>query len=241
MPLWVNAQQRPGPPGPPRQDQQKEEMEKPEEDEMPSDSTKTDMEESTVEKDTVPPITFCMEVWVDYGKLLTLPLSFETKYEAGINFLYKEKYALVLEGGMGDNDPNTYENMDDYNVKGWYARAGLDYVFPINPSNNMYFGVRYGIAQYSDEGSYKIESEFWQSYDNDFDRSDLTASWGEILMGSETMLSDQFMLGFKFRLRVMIDYDEQSPVDVYSIPGYGRTFDRSIPAFNLYLKYRLAF
>jgi hypothetical protein len=213
-------------------------------DTLNTDNGAQTMPDSAVEAntDTIPPVALALEAWVDYGKLLMLISPTEMKFEGGINLLFKEKLALALEVGMANNTPNTYKNAEGYTVEGQYFRAGLDYVFPVKkPVDFMYIGVRYGMAQFSDRGIFEIGSEFWNNFRNEFDRTGLSATWGEALLGSEGMMFDNFFMGFRLRLRVMIEYTEQEPVDVYSIPGYGRTFDKSIPAFNLYVKYRIPF
>ena len=69
-----------------------------------------------------------MELALDYGKLLTLWTSFESKYEAGINLRFYERIVLAGEFGYAELNPlKAYDNALYYTVKGSYARAGLDY------------------------------------------------------------------------------------------------------------------
>ncbi|MEQ8881651.1 MAG: hypothetical protein RLQ12_18545, partial [Cyclobacteriaceae bacterium] len=48
--------------------------------------------------------------------------------------------------------------------------------------------------------------------------------------------NDIFAIGFNIRMRFLVTYDKDSPIDVYSIPGYGKTIDKSTPAVNLFVK-----
>jgi len=51
--------------------------------------------------------------------------------------------------------------------------------------------------------------------------------------------ASKFLLGWKFRLRFLMDFQNREEPRIYSIPGYGRTFDQVVPALNFYVKYRL--
>lgn len=203
-------------------------------------------------QDTIPPKKFLSgaELGIDYGKLLTLWTEFESKYEANINIRFYERIVLAGEMGYAELNPlKAYDNALYYTVKGVYGRVGLDYYTSYDPTSFYYAGLRYGMSNFEDEGAFLIDSEFWEDYEEGFGSKDITASWFELVVGTETYLkfgkkeegddASKFLLGWKFRLRFLMDFQNREEPRIYSIPGYGRTFDQVVPALNLYVKYRL--
>ncbi len=191
-----------------------------------------------------------VELAVDYGKLLLLWTDFESKYEAGINIRFYERIVLAAEMGYDELNPlKAYDNAVYYTVKGSYARVGLDYYTSYNPTSFYYAGFRYGMSTFEDEGAFLIDSDYWEDYKDGFGSKGITATWGEIILGTETFLNigkkepdgpdSKLLIGWKFRLRFIGQFENREEPRIYSIPGYGRTFDSLVPAVNLYIKYRI--
>ena len=189
------------------------------------------------------------EIYIDYGKILTLPTKFESKYEGGLNLRFYERLVLAGEFGYATLNPlKAYDNALYYTVEGMYWRAGIDYYMTLDAKNFYYVGFRYGSSQFEDRGKFLIDSEFWEDYQDEFGDTDLSATWYELVFGTETILQigqpdskiyiNKLFLGWKFRFRILGNFENREPPGVYAIPGYGRTFDKTIPAVNLYLKYR---
>lgn len=178
------------------------------------------------------------EFGIDYGKLLTLPLDFENKAEVQLGLLTSANIRLSGEAGIGQLFPEEAFKNADYEVKGVYLRGGLDYFIPLGIKNTIYFGGRYAKSFFGDEGQFEIGSELWENFKQGIDRDDLTADWYEIVFGSENEWKPNLFLGWRFQLRILWEFENFEPVRVYNIPGYGRTFDESIPALSLYIKYR---
>ncbi|SHJ66944.1 hypothetical protein SAMN04488028_101849 [Reichenbachiella agariperforans] len=188
------------------------------------------------------PVLSSASILVDYGKLATgLFMESETKYEGGVQLEFWNKLVLIGEYGMARLEPRGAYVNANYVSEGSYYRVGLGYKIDMNPKNNFVFSVRYGNSTYSDSGEAVIESAsgLYDPFVLPFERQEVSAFWTEIVMSSERRIWKGLYTGFHVRLRVMVDYDDQAPLDVFSIPGYGRTFDKSVPAFNLYIKYSL--
>jgi hypothetical protein len=190
-----------------------------------------------------------VDVYLDYGKLLLIPSEFESKAEVGLSMRFFDHFMLAVEFGMAVIDPlKAYENAVYYTVEGNYFRFGLDYNIPVDKKNFLYLGARYGISSFEDRGLLKIENGVWEDYELAFGDAELSASWYELILGSETQLTigkedgkifiQRLHLGWKFRFRIRGAFENREAPGVYTIPGYGRTFDKTIPALNLYLKYR---
>ena len=190
-----------------------------------------------------------VELALDYGKMLTLWTNFESKYEGGINIRFYERIVLASEFGYAELNPlKAYDNALYYTVKGSYARLGIDYYTSYDPKSFYYAGLRYGMSIFEDEGMFLIDSDYWEDYAEGFGSKDISASWFEIIIGTETYLKlskknkdnpkSKLLLGWKFRLRFLMDFENRDEPRIYSIPGYGRTFDQVAPALNFYIKYR---
>ncbi|NJN25419.1 MAG: hypothetical protein HC819_05320 [Cyclobacteriaceae bacterium] len=191
-----------------------------------------------------------LELVVDYGKLLLLWTEFESKYEAGINLRFFERVVLAAEFGHAELNPlRAYDNALFYTVTGNYARLGLDYYTAYNPTSFYYAGLRYGMAGFEDAGAFIIDSDYWEDYQEGFGSKNITATWGEVILGTETFIYlgkkdpdapfSPLLLGWKFRLRFIGEFENRENPRIYSIPGYGRTFDSIVPAINFYVKYRI--
>ncbi|MGF1638156.1 MAG: DUF6048 family protein [Cyclobacteriaceae bacterium] len=183
-----------------------------------------------------------LDLIVDYGKLLTLPLGFEQKLHGALHLVMMKRFVLVGEYGYAKHMPgNAFENFEYYTSEGNYFQVGMDYKLQFNPTTFYYVGFRYGESNFSDEGKFVIGSYLWNDYTETFGTNNMQANWYEMVIGSEAALKSirNAYVGFFLRIRILNDYERRMPVNVYSIPGYGRTFDKRIPAFNLYFRYRI--
>ncbi len=189
-----------------------------------------------------------VELYIDYGKLLLAASDFESKFEGGINLRIFAQADLTGEFGYDVLNPlKAYDDAVTYTITGTYFRIGADYFIPIDKKNALYVGLRYGASQFSDKGEFLLESDFWEDYGEPFGSDNLHADWFEIIFGSEMrlgkaspegILKGGFFLGWKSRLRILMNFENREEPRVYAIPGYGHTFDKTIPALNFYIKYR---
>lgn len=189
------------------------------------------------------------ELYIDYGKLAALVLPQENKLEWGLHLRFYERLVLAGEFGRAMLEPNApYENTVFYRIEGNWNRLGLDYYTSLDPKNFYYAGFRYGLSRFSDQGEVLVSGDPDNQASRTFGSDNMNASWLELLVGSEMRLSligsksedpvHGLFLGWKFRFRVLLDMENREEYPVFAIPGYGRTFDKTIPALNLYLKYR---
>ncbi|MFK7951340.1 MAG: DUF6048 family protein [Ekhidna sp.] len=188
-------------------------------------------------------------IYIDYGKLLTLPSNFESKYEFGAEILIAEKFPVIVEFGNGQLTPKSAYANGTYTSSGNYFRVGAGIVTAIDAKNNIGLSFRYAVATFDEVGEYSIESESGKqdSYSQSINRKNLNATWYEAVIFSERKIIfrdkegeewnwNPLSFGFNFRMRVLATRDKFDPIDVYAIPGYGRSFDKVIPAMNLFLK-----
>lgn len=177
-------------------------------------------------------------LYLDYGKLFTIPVNIETKYEGGLELLFMEKFPFIIEVGQATLNPEGAYSNGTYQSEGFYYRIGAGYYSQFQVKNKIGITFRYASSRFSEEGRIFIESPSGtqDNFVQNIVRNDLDATWYEVVVYSDQKLSELFTIGLNLRLRVLANYDEQSPVDVYSIPGYGRSFDKTVPAANLFLK-----
>lgn len=180
-------------------------------------------------------------VYIDYGKLIGLLVDYEMKYEGGARLIFGNNIFIGAEVGNATINPKMAYKNTSYEVSGSYMRIGLGKLGALNPKTNIGFGVCYAMANYSDGGTTKLTSPSGLHEDTlqEFSRTGMKANWYEFNFISESQLNKFVYAGLNLRVRVMGNYDAQSPLDVYTIPGYGRTFDKSLPAANLFLRFKL--
>lgn len=233
---------------------QKEEMIRKDTADMPKDTLVTPTDSAALKAtETAAPIEkirpFRPSVMVDYGKLATTAVGWSTKYEATLNLLFFEHYYLAGEYGYGSLNPKAALSNGSYTSEGTYYRIGGGIFGNISPGNYMGLGLRYGLSNYSEKGDIYVESAsgIQGDYTSSYQRDNLQARWMEIVLSSESTMkinkknasapiNNRFALGFNFRFKIMGSYEHFSPIDTYTIPGYGRTANSPNLALNLYLK-----
>lgn len=198
------------------------------------------------------PVFFQSSLNIDYGKAGTTLAGFDEKYEAGVTLLFYNQYYLLGEYGMSTLSPENAFRNGSYTSEGTYFRIGGGVLKQLDLRSKMGLGVLYGVSEFKDGGAIFISSpsEVQGDYNNSFERGGLSARWIEFMLTSESRVilnSDKpeafinhlISLGFYLRARFLSTYDRFTPVDVYTIPGYGRTVNNPNLALNLYLKIHL--
>tara|TARA_R110002012_G_scaffold296032_2_gene493020 strand:- start:82349 stop:83053 length:705 start_codon:yes stop_codon:yes gene_type:complete len=183
----------------------------------------------------------------DYLKLHTLLTDNSEKWEGAVNFLILEKLSVIGEYGVAELTPEEAYKNSDYKSDGNYYRIGLDYHFTVNPNNFLLLGLRYSQASFNENIAYEIGNPVFENETGELNRNNLTARWYEFVLTSEKKIKrirkkdipDFLSIGFKFRLKSLLQYDDFDDFKIKNIPGYGRTNISLNPEFNLYLKFRI--
>lgn len=210
--------------------------------------TENQLVEETISTDTVNinyfEKPFGIQIGVDLLKLGSFAIDMETKYEAQVGIGYKNVH-LVAEAGYANYSSDlAYKNSDDYEVEGEYFRVGIDYAIYKDVKNQFLFGIRYGKSTFGDQGTFEVASDLWDNFSYEIDsesRGNSSATWVEAVVGTQTLLLKNVHFGWYFRLRKLIDRTSYDPIDIYYIPGYGKSFSSSVPALNLFIKYKFSF
>ena len=143
-----------------------------------------------------------------------------------------------MEVGSATLNPNQAFSNGTYESSGIYYRIGTGFYSQFTPDNKLGLTFRYGSSTFDESARITIESSSGTqgTIIESFARENLSATWFEAVIYSDRKINNLLTVGINIRLRILNSYDQQSPVDVYAIPGYGRSFDKSIPAANLFLK-----
>ncbi|MDA0196419.1 MAG: DUF6048 family protein [Bacteroidetes bacterium] len=208
------------------------------------DSTLTKTPEIKLKKDTTYyPLISALSIYFDYPKIFSFFTKFENKAEVGLELQIFKHIYLRGELGWARIRPQDFYKNVDYEVSGNYTRGGIAYRKTIGASSNLIMGVNYGSSFFNDKGKVQIESPsgLHDPLEDKFKRENLRGNWIEMTFGTESHMGKNLYLGFTFRVRKLLNYDKFDGLDVFAVPGYGRTFDNSIPAINLYIKYRMQF
>jgi len=179
------------------------------------------------------------EVHINYSKFISYLTNFEEKLEAGAGLLLFDHFRVSFNYGTAKIQPKKAFDNAKYKSEGDYFRLGVEYQGKLRPGFFLSVGVGYAKSEFDDHITTIINSNFFEEYI--MDRQGIKANWYSIIAGSEMELSRNLLLGWKFRMRFLESHDRQFPIDVYTVPGYGRAEDKSIPSINLYAKYSIPF
>lgn len=140
---------------------------------------------------------------------------------------------IYLAGELGYDKNTLMETNVTANAKGSYIKLGANYNFYENwagMQNLIYFGVRYGFANFSTEleeytiytGNPYFEPDI-RTEPREF--SNLTASWAELQLGLKVEVLNNVYLGAHLQLKKRITQTQPTNFDNLYIPGFNRTYD----------------
>jgi len=189
-------------------------------------------------EDSVNQSTINLALIIDYVKLLTIPSSFEKKFEGGIEILLKQRISLLAEMGTASITPSDAIS-GDYEANGLYYRLGVGYTKNRTAKNKIGIYALYGTSTYDETINYRLESPSGTqpTFSSQITRPNLSATWWELMLYTDQKLNELITIGLNIRYRQQISAERFTPIDSYAIPGYGRVFDNSVPAMNLILKF----
>lgn len=143
-------------------------------------------------------------------------------------------YFLAAELG---NETSLYKEQNlNAETKGTYFKIGGNYNAYnnwIGMSNEIFVGLRYGIAAFSQElQSYSIytDSPYFEPVvvDNPIEYNGLSASWLELQLGIKTEVLKNIYLSVHVQLKRRLNQSNLENFDNLFIPGFGRTYDDSL-------------
>lgn len=203
-------------------------------------------QESAEDSTAIDKPNYAILIGTDYGKGIESLIGEQEKWELNLAFSIVDKFRLITEYGYGMLQPTNVIRNGSYQVEGNYFRGGGAYVITVKQNIYLSVGLMYASATFSDRGDVNIESEFWNDTNTEFNRSSLTANWFEWVLNSEAQAfrnSEGFLKniywGSKIRLRFLSTDIARPDFEILAVPGYGKTLSNVVPAFNLFIKYRI--
>ena len=191
-----------------------------------------------------------LRVGGDVGKLIRSFVDDNyTGFEVSGDFRLKKH--LYIAGELGTEEKNTKTNYLDITTSGSYLKAGIDYnLFQnwLDMDNMIFAGFRLGASTFNQKlNSYSVYSTnpYWSpqfTSTNPQEFKDLTAFWGELILGLKVELLNNLYLGLNVQLKILVNETEPIKVVEISISDTGvgiakeeveRIFERFYQAENL--------
>ena len=199
--------------------------------------------QSNTQRDTIQATqrTLSPSIVLDFGKILTLPIDFETKFEVGVELLIKETIIFIVETGYAKLENKQAFANGDYSSEGTYVKYGLGYYSQPYPDNKLGLSLRYVTSSFDEDRVTTLvsSSDTQPNFVTNVTKNALSASWTEAVLYTDQTLTSLITIGLDIRLRFLIAYDAFHPIDIYAIPGYGPVVNKSLPALRLFLKFTL--
>ncbi|WP_378187455.1 DUF6048 family protein [Aquimarina sp. W85] len=198
-------------------------------------STSPKTEQQVTITDTLPPgEKYGLRIGTDLSKLLLTAINDTyTGFEITADYRFYKDFYLAAEIG------NEKLLREEENVvgegTGSYVRVGVDYNAYDNwygMQNNIYVGLRYGFATFSqrlDEYAVFTGTNYYgpTRVTQPIEEKGLTAGWGELILGIKVELIANIYLGANVSIRGMINETSPTLFDNLFIPGFGKTNDFS--------------
>jgi hypothetical protein len=159
------------------------------------------------------------------------------EYAGNLGILFRKNIQLAVDLGYVKLYPEQLKiNKSAYSTNGFYTSIGLDYLNRYSITDNIYIGLHYSKAYFTNHTLPDKSNEPVLS-------KELTASWFEIVLGSETRLLDKLNIygGCTLRIGWLYNFEVFEPAEKYIIPGYGNNANKFSPSLNLYILYRISF
>ncbi|MBO7146100.1 MAG: hypothetical protein J6W13_14915 [Salinivirgaceae bacterium] len=128
-----------------------------------------------------------------------------------------------------------------YKMAGEYARIGLDYnllKYKHRLDRDIFFlGFRFAGTKFTHEAPYAVVSGVWGVSTDDIPASNISAYWGEAVVGVKGELLKNLYIGLTVRAKMMFSHTDYKSMTPYIVPGYGKGFNR----FNAGLSYSIMY
>ena len=151
------------------------------------------------------------------------------------------RYYLALDVGSWSRtfspDSSAYHN------KGTYWRLGADVNFLLkDPDRNMlFFGLRYGRANFSESLSVITADPIWGNGNGSrvYNNSDVSAHWTELVAGLRVKIWKTFWMGYTARFKFGLKTNEKGDLLPSDVPGYGSTDKDNTWGFNYQIFFKI--
>jgi hypothetical protein len=180
-------------------------------------------------------ISLAKNLWYGVKKLKKKDVDLSYEWAGTIGILCKGNIQLV--GNMGYvalYPPTLKSNTHAYRTKGFYGGLGVGYVSHYNDTNNLYAGLHYNRAHFT---NHTLPTNTQVISKN------LTASWFEVVIGAESRLFEKLALygGCTLHMGWLYNFAPFNEAKNYVIPGYGLNANKWNLGLNFYILYKFSF
>jgi len=196
-------------------------------------------------QDTVIKEKYGLRVGIDLSKLVISFLEEDTKdLELVGDFRFKKNYYAAVE--LGFQEKTIQEDFFNFTTKGSYFKVGVNYNAYenwIGMSNEIYFGLRYGMSFFSqtlNNYTINVKGTYFDpaTLEPNTEFNDLTAQWIDIILGLKVETFDNLYLGASFSIKKMLNIIEPENFKSLQVPGFNRVFSNDGGVgFNYSLSY----
>lgn len=178
------------------------------------------------------PVSYGLRIGIDMSSLIrTVATPDYTGFMALAD--YRISPNSYLAGEIGNEEISRESDRLDYQTKGTFFKAGVDYNLFDNwkgMDNLIYVGGRLGAAQFSQTLSryeFNADSDFFPLPDQEVERTTdgLNALWLELHLGVKVEVLSQLFIIANVQLRHTLSESTPPNFDNLYIPGFGRTYD----------------
>jgi hypothetical protein len=152
------------------------------------------------------------------------------------------KFLIQFDAGSA-NRTRIGENVE-YRSRGLYYRIGLDYNFMYfdDDKSTIFIGLRYARSpSYEDEMKLTVTDSIYGTRLIESGNNSASAEWGEANLGIKAKIWRNFYMGFISRFKFRLNRNASGSLNTFDVPGFGRTDESTIVAFNYYIWYRIPF
>lgn len=150
-------------------------------------------------------------------------------------------YRYYLAVDVGSWSRTFQPDSGSYNNKGNYWRLGADVNFLLkDPDRNMlFFGIRYGHANFSETMTINTTDEIWGPKNATYESPDVTARWFELNAGLRVKIWRMIWMGYTARFKFGLKTDETGDLIPSDVPGYGSTDKDNTWGFNYQIFFKI--
>lgn len=163
---------------------------------------------------------------------------------------YQVSKNLFAAAEVGFSDFTGTEDYLTYSAKGSYAKLGVNYnVYKnwLDMKNEIYFGIRYGYASFSNTLNAYTINQYGTYFNNPTitpgtQFSYLNAGWIELSTGIKVAIFKHLFLGTSVSIKKLVNSKEPTNFRNLYIPGFYRVFSNNAGiGFNYTITYSIPF
>lgn len=176
---------------------------------------------------------------ISLGKTMTMATFTGWEMNGDVDF---GKYYFAFDYGSWGKD-KTLPDSGFYHNSGTYWRAGVDVnLLKKDPDRNMFFlGFRYGRSSFNElTGIYYTDPHFGE-IQKILANTNMTAGWGELVLGLRVKMWKQFWMGYTARLKFALSTHGDTEFKNYDVPGYGLSANQLYWGFNYQIFWSIPF